>query len=146
MTLIEVIYVSTATEKLFDWELRRILESAVRHNGDDEITGMLLYSQGSFMQVLEGEKAAVDAALARIVADPRHKNVQVIARAEIANRSFSRWSMGFHGITAADAVSWPGFAPFFQEGFNAESISSKPGVALEILKAFAKGEIDVNPA
>lgn len=143
MNLVEVIYVSIATHSLFDWELRRILESAMRHNEEDQITGMLLYSKGSFMQVLEGEKSAVDAALVKIASDPRHHKLQVIARAEITQRSFATWAMGFHGVTAADALSWPGFAPFFQEGFSAESISTKPGVALDILKAFAKGEIDV---
>lgn len=145
MALIELIYVSVATEQMFDFELRRILESAVRHNEEDEITGLLLYSKGSFMQVLEGERDTVEAALARIEKDPRHKNLQVIARAEITKRGFSKWSMGFHGVTAADAASWPGFAPFFQNGFDADSIAAKPGIALEILKAFAKGEIEVNP-
>jgi hypothetical protein len=146
MTLIEVIYVSTATDKLFDWELRRILESSVRNNEDVQLTGMLLYSRDSFMQVIEGEKDAVDSVMARIAKDPRHCNLQVLARAEIRSRGFNQWSMGFHGINAADAVTWPGFAPFFQNGFDAEALSAKPGIALEILKAFAKGEITVDPS
>jgi hypothetical protein len=66
MSLIEMIYVSTATHALVDQELRQILDSSVRNNSPHHITGMLLYSAGSFMQALEGAEADVDESMARI--------------------------------------------------------------------------------
>lgn len=98
---------------------------------------MLLYAHGSFMQVLEGEAEIVDETLARIARDPRHQDLTVIAHHPVASREFATWAMGFRGITAQDAETWPGYAPFFSLGFKAEQIGAHPGTALEILKTFA---------
>lgn len=59
MALVRLIYVSSAVEELPDQVLDDILKSAVQHNKPQNITGMLLYCGGNFMQVLEGEEAAV---------------------------------------------------------------------------------------
>ena len=40
---------------------------------------MLLYSSQSFLQVLEGEREALDATYARIGADTRHTNLRLLA-------------------------------------------------------------------
>lgn len=89
------------------------------------------------MQVLEGEATAVEETMARILKDPRHHGVNELSRSAITEREFGSWTMGFRGIKAADAKAWPGYAPFFEYGFDAGTIASKPGVALEILKIFA---------
>ncbi len=137
MNLIQLIYVSSATHELAAEEIRRILDTAVRHNSRQEVTGMLLYVEGSFMQVLEGEEAAVEETISRIVQDPRHHSILVVSKTKVAAREFGTWAMGFRGITADDAASWPGYAPFFDHGFSAEKIGAKPGLALEILQALA---------
>jgi hypothetical protein len=137
MSLTQLIYVSTATRELDAEEIRRILDSSVRHNAPNDISGMLLYSHGSFMQVLEGEDSAVDEAMSRIAIDPRHHGISVLSRSNIPAREFSKWAMGFRGIKTEDAASWPGYAPFFEYGFNAKMIGAKPGVALEILNILA---------
>jgi hypothetical protein len=72
VSLISLIYVSRAGEQFGTGELTHILESAVRHNTAQSLTGMLLYSNGNFMHVLEGEEAAVDETYSRIQQDPRH--------------------------------------------------------------------------
>lgn len=59
MSMIQLIYVSTANHLLSELEIRQILDSSIRHNTPQEVTGLLLYSDGSFMQVLEGDEAAV---------------------------------------------------------------------------------------
>ncbi|HNJ76842.1 MAG TPA: BLUF domain-containing protein [Azospira sp.] len=63
MSLIHLIYVSTAQGELDDVDLDRIMDSSVRRNTAARITGMLLYAGGNFMQVLEGEEADVDATM-----------------------------------------------------------------------------------
>jgi hypothetical protein len=136
MSLIEMIYVSTATHALSDQELRQILDSSVRNNSPHHITGMLLYSAGSFMQALEGDEAAVDESMARIGKDPRHHDIIELSRTEIKTRAFAQWSMGFRGLTAKDAKSWPGFAPLFEFGFDAEKFGAEPGLAMDLLKNF----------
>ena len=53
MALTELIYVSNLVGES-EHELGAILESSVRHNQLNGITGMLLYYRGGLMQVLEG--------------------------------------------------------------------------------------------
>lgn len=97
---------------------------------------MLLYSEGSFMQVLEGEEETVEALMSKIADDPRHHEIIVLSREPIEARDFGKWSMSFRGLNAQDARSWPGFAPFFEFGFKAERLGAKPGLALDLLKNF----------
>lgn len=137
MGLIQLIYVSTAEHELNDKEIRQILDSSVSHNTAQDVTGLLLYAHGSFMQVLEGEEAAVDETMSRIGKDTLHHGILVMARAAIERREFGRWAMAFRGIKAPDAATWPAYAPFFEHGFDAKLIDATPGVALEILQQFA---------
>lgn len=136
MGLMHLIYVSNSPAPLDAAELDRILESAVRHNTPQQVTGMLLYVNGSFMQVLEGEEAAVKETYGRIAKDPRHTNIFILEQGPIAARSFDRWSMGFRRLGQAEADQHPNYAPFFQQGFDATRIGAKPGLALEMLKDF----------
>ncbi len=136
--LFQLIYVSSATAEYDADAIRQILASSVRHNAENGITGMLLYSHGSIMQVLEGTKEAIAETMGRIVADTRHFSVTEILYDPIRERNFGTWSMGFHQLTVADAEALPGYAPFFEHGFNADRIGARPGVALDILRSFAE--------
>jgi hypothetical protein len=140
MPLFSLTYVSSARAELGTEELTLILESAVRHNTAQQVTGMLLYLNGSFMQVLEGEETAVDETYARVRQDPRHMGCFVIERAPIKVRSFAQWSMGFKRLKGADVATHPSYAPFFAAGFDAAAIGAKNGAALEILKRFGSGQ------
>lgn len=136
MALIHLIYVSAAREEYSTQQLDEILDVSVRRNAIDGISGMLLYADGTFMQVLEGEDAVVDRTFSRIEKDRRHLGIVVIERAVVAARSFDGWHMGFRRLTHADAEAHPGFAPFFDQGFNARSLGVRHGLALEILLDF----------
>lgn len=137
MPLIQLIYVSSAHQELSDAELDAILESSVRHNTPQQVTGLLLYSAGGFMQVLEGETAAVEETYSRICRDPRHKNILELAREEIAGREFDRWAMGFRRLDKMKSATHQAFLPLFAEGFDAEALQARPGDALELLRHFA---------
>jgi len=54
MKLIQLIYVSAATNRFNPAELRELLRLARLKNQQLDVTGMLLYHEGSFLQVLEG--------------------------------------------------------------------------------------------
>lgn len=140
MNLIQVIYVSTCIGEVGAAELENILEAANRNNAMQNITGMLLYAGGSFMQVLEGEESLIDKTMARIMLDPRHADIIILVRSPIDVRSFDRWSMGFKRLGMEEATSNPAYAPFFERGFNATSIGARPGLALEILSSFASNQ------
>lgn len=134
--LIQLIYVSTASELLPDRSLDEILESSVRHNIVQDVTGMLLYSEGSFMQVLEGEESAVEETYSRICNDHRNFDLIVLSREAITKREFSQWSMGYRRLTNEDVHKNPAFAPFFNHGFNATQLGIHPGMSMSLLKQF----------
>lgn len=137
MALSHLIYVSNSCEASGPPQLDRILDSSVRHNMAQQITGMLLYADGGFMQVIEGEDAAIDETFGRIQADPRHTNIILIDRAPIAERSFPGWTMGFRRLGAEEAAAHPAYAPFFERGFDAAALGARPGLALTLLRSFA---------
>lgn len=90
----QLIYVSTALRIFSNVEVGEILSSARSHNSQAGITGMLLFHDGNFFQVLEGEEQAVSACYARIEKDHRHKSPIVLMRQQKQQRSFANWSMG----------------------------------------------------
>ncbi|RYG37151.1 MAG: BLUF domain-containing protein [Burkholderiales bacterium] len=90
-----LIYVSAARVEMTTQQLDSILASARRKNAFADVTGLLLYHDGSFFQVLEGERAAVTAIFSTIEKDHRHSRV-IRLQARIAEaRAFPNWSMGF---------------------------------------------------
>jgi hypothetical protein len=98
---------------------------------------MLLHFNRSFMQVLEGEDAAIDETYARILLDPRHTSIVLLERAAIKTRTFGRWHMGFRRVGATDVGAHPAYAPFFNVDSDAAAFGAKGGFAFDMLKAFA---------
>jgi Sensors of blue-light using FAD len=94
-SLYQLAYLSSALAKPSETGLRAILETSRRNNGADGITGLLLYHDGNFFQVLEGAKGAVLTCYDRIVADSRHHGHIVLLSEEISQRNFSDWSMAY---------------------------------------------------
>lgn len=140
MDLIQLIYVSNAQNEMATAELESLLAVAARNNSACGVTGMLLYAHGSFLQILEGEATAVDTTFAHICRDPRHTNIFILAREAIGERSFARWSMGFRHLGHADSVAHPAYAPFFEHGFDAAAFGVRPGLAVNMLNDFARGQ------
>ncbi|EGJ09184.1 MULTISPECIES: BLUF domain-containing protein [Rubrivivax] len=92
--LVRLMYVSRAVPALDPEELQAILRASRAQNPALGITGVLCYSDGIFVQVLEGGRSAVNRLYARIVGDPRHTEVEILVYEEIAERRFAGWSMG----------------------------------------------------
>lgn len=137
MAIHQLIYVSDLVGD--EAQLSTILESAVRHNQADGITGMLLYSGGNFLQVLEGAAEQVQATYDRICLDPRHKNCLILLEHDVPERQFGRWSMGCRQLSADDVAKFPSHAPYFQYGFRRPDLQVQPGEALEMLNLFCAG-------
>ncbi|MBA2590683.1 MAG: BLUF domain-containing protein [Alphaproteobacteria bacterium] len=90
----QLLYASNTHRDVSDAVLEDILAASRRNNAACDVTGVLIYSKGGFMQVLEGEGAAVSQTYARIGADKRHWNAMVLLDRD-APRAFGAWSMGF---------------------------------------------------
>jgi Sensors of blue-light using FAD len=135
--LSHLIYASSASPGFDAADLTAILNSARVKNARLDVTGMLLYTSGSFFQVLEGEDSVLNELIGTIAADPRHNNVTKIIEEPISERDFADWTMGFSEIKISDLKLIDGLSDFFQRG---ESFTSLPaGRAKKLLAAFADG-------
>jgi hypothetical protein len=82
-------------------ELRAILEVSRRNNARNGLTGALLFSRGSFGQILEGEYCAVERTFEHIQNDERHGDVVVLTFEPVTARGFGPWSMAHVGAEAS---------------------------------------------
>jgi hypothetical protein len=92
--LVRLLYASRAAHAMSEAELQAILRSSREHNPATGLTGLLCYSDGIFIQVLEGGRDAVNARYKAIVDDARHRDVIILSYEEIGERHFAGWSMG----------------------------------------------------
>lgn len=108
-----LIYISSAVKQLNYDELSSLLREARESNRERGITGLLLYQDGTFMQMLEGERAAVQELFGKISKDSRHVGVHVVHEGEIERRNFDDWSMGFFNMDKAG--EHPGYSDYIDE-------------------------------
>jgi hypothetical protein len=94
---------------------------------------MLLYGNGTFLQVVEGEAAVVDALLDKISRDPRHTGMKILRREAIDARQYPDWSMGFEQVTERSLQDVPGLRQLGVGNFNAEYLSGRPDLVETLL-------------
>jgi len=117
--MIRLIYVSKAVEAQTHTLTESILRTAHAWNTQNGITGVLCQGQEVFLQVLEGERGKVTSLYARIHADPRHKDLELIHCESIAERRYSDWSMAHVRLSDVDPqtrIVWPEFDPYTPSG------------------------------
>ena len=95
--LVELSYLSEAVSDMSFLGLMRLLESARTFNQKNGITGILLYDNQQFGQIIEGERANVMKAWKRIQDDKRHHRIELLEIREIEERSFPEWLLRFYG-------------------------------------------------
>lgn len=134
----QLIYASAATRPLDDLHLRRLLQTAHTRNAAVGVTGMLLYEAGSFLQVLEGDEAAVRAIFQRVSGDGRHTDVTLLFQGEVDERGFEGWSMGFARAPEHARERVQGWSTFLQTGFRGE-VPEDADRARRLLYAFREG-------
>ena len=93
--LVSKTYLSKAVDVFSDHDLDQLLTNCRRNNAAASVTGALLYHNGYFMQLIEGQLDAINAIYDRIQADPRHEVLSVLFEDEISARFFPDWTMGY---------------------------------------------------
>ncbi len=92
--LVRLMYASRAVPAIDQEELVAILRKSKSNNPGLGVTGVLCFSEGIFLQVLEGGRSGVNKLYNRIATDSRHTNVELLCYEEIGERKFAGWSMG----------------------------------------------------
>ncbi len=100
--MFNLLYTSNSTQETTQDILEAILKTARFNNSSENITGMLLYSEGAFVQLLEGDEYNVKNTFYKISRDPRHTNVEVIIESNASHRHFPNWQMGFKWLDRSD--------------------------------------------
>lgn len=96
MSCFQLIFTSHAAVEVTDQLLLDILVNADRRNRTKGISGLLLYSQNRFMQLIEARRQeTVEALFAKIEQDERHTHVEVLLRQESPEMHMTAWAMGF---------------------------------------------------
>jgi hypothetical protein len=97
--MLYIVYISAAVNLPTDDDMRELLIKSQTNNKKFDVTGLLLYHKGVFMQVIEGEDDIIRQLFKKIEKDPRHTAVIKLAEEKIEERSFGEWAMAFKTIS-----------------------------------------------
>lgn len=111
-----LIYRSLATQPVTEEVLKDILSQSRERNPGMGITGMLLYFDNKFMQLLEGEESEVKLLYKGICKDSRHTAVATLKEGPASNRLFPEWSMSFRSPSPDEIASEPAYKDVYTPG------------------------------
>ncbi len=137
MSLSVLVYASRATISFNDEMLKALLEKARENNGARNITGMLLFREGLFVQALEGQEEEIVRLFDKICKDKRHAEVIQIYLKPIQERSFPEWSMGFNRFDEKSGELIEGYTNFLSAA-TPEFFQGHPSYAKALLDNFRK--------
>ena len=136
--MLSLTYFSSATRLLDADELAGLLAHIRPRNAALDVTGMLLYSDGNFVQTLEGPDAAVRSIFAGITADPRHHGIFVALEDAVTVRAFPDWSMGFRDVSGTAAADLEGFSTFLRDVRAGKETEGAQDAAHQLLRVFGE--------
>lgn len=139
----QLIYVSEAVKPMSAQALEELLLVARKKNRDLKITGMLLYLNNSFLQVLEGPEENVKTLYQRIIEDERHRNIKLVEEMECDKREFGSWSMGFENLDDVEDAPKQYYRSFLDNQFLSSEDAPASSKSRSLLNQFKKqGSLD----
>jgi hypothetical protein len=140
--VIRVIYCSQATHDVSPDELVDLLALSRRNNTAAGLSGLLLYTSQSFLQVLEGESGPLLRTYDAILKDSRHTNLRLLQQVEASAPLFPDWSMGFEHVDDEDLEDQvDGFTAATRYPLVNPDLVTNAGVALTLLSLYAKNRV-----
>jgi hypothetical protein len=147
--MIQVSYVSRTSQPMSSEELLALLLECRKNNRAKNVTGMLLYGNGTFLQAIEGEEETIDGLVEIIKSDPRHERFQLLHRKQIEHREYADWSMGFDRVDGESSQDIEGLANFAPDDFNFDYLTGHEPVVDKLLQHYREphweqviGELD----
>ncbi|SHJ30312.1 Sensors of blue-light using FAD [Hymenobacter daecheongensis DSM 21074] len=135
-----IVYQSSAVGEPTAASLRLLLQHSRIKNGRLNVTGLLLYGKGEFLQVLEGETDVVRALYETIKLDHRHKDVATLSDGIIPVRVFKDWTMGFQQLADEDFVRLVGYIDPYRPTFLAPHPADTDESMLWLLRSFVANQ------
>jgi hypothetical protein len=106
----QIIYSSKSATPMQMDDLEDLLEHARQSNAEKGITGALVYVDGVFLQILEGELGTVQKLMGKISKDYRHETVTVLKEGATPSASFCDWEMAYVSATRQQVAEWAGLS------------------------------------
>jgi uncharacterized membrane protein (DUF373 family) len=139
--MIQISYISSATAPMSNQDLLGLLQECRENNAESGVTGMLIYCNATFLQVLEGDEKVVDDLIDKIRKDPRHTNLQVLHRRTIERRQHSDWSMGFKRVSDKELRVVEGLRDFGKKDFNPDYLVQHSAAVQSLMNHFRKERV-----
>jgi hypothetical protein len=134
--MFSLVYVSTATVEFSKTALEDLLKKSRTNNAALDITGLLLFKDGNFMQVLEGDEPAVKSLYQKILRDSRHAGTLILLTQQTNERSFGDWSMAFRDLNDPTVRAIAGFSTFLNEYPDPRDLFRDPTRVQRLLEFF----------
>jgi hypothetical protein len=134
-----LVYISYAVKPFNEAGLQKLLVHCRDNNVSNEITGILIYIDGKFVQILEGQQDQVKSLFETISMDPRHSGVRRILEGQIGERNFPNFSMGFEALDIDTFTTISGFKSI-EEFFNYPNVQYQDHPAIRFLRIFKERE------
>ncbi|WP_321296417.1 BLUF domain-containing protein [Marinifilum fragile] len=136
--LIHIVYVSFSRNQLSELELDELLSEIRPKNLATGVTGLLLYNDEIFIQVIEGESDTIHDLYDRLQNDKRHTNIVKILEERIDQRSFPNWSMGYQKLSKEDSKDLPGFTDVMSSNDIRETLKQSSQAIVDLIVKFMK--------
>lgn len=133
-----LLYVSKEVQHFDLMDLTILLRQAQAANAALDITGVLLYHEGMFIQMLEGPADAIELTMARIALDRRHNAITYLASGSTeGERVFPHWRMGFFHMSAIESLVEDGLVPNKEDEMSRLlAAADQADMAVSILNTF----------
>lgn len=136
--LYTLVYISSATDLFSESQLDSLLIKSRENNSKLNITGILVYSEGNFIQAIEGKQEDLDFLFNKISLDPRHKSIFKLYQNPIPERMFSEWSMGLRKVDKSIINEMPGLSDFMDDPSLSLKIENNCSIVSQFLSTFQK--------
>ncbi|HKL08468.1 MAG TPA: BLUF domain-containing protein [Bacteroidales bacterium] len=134
--LIHIVYVSFSVNDLTEKNLEDLLVDIRKRNKLQKVTGLLLYNDGTFIQLIEGKTGIIQNLFEKIQNDRRHSNVVLLLEESIKKRAFPDWTMGYYKLNREQSGKIPGYSDFMLSKDSRKLIESTSYEAMKLLNSF----------
>ena len=122
-----LIYTSKRSEPITEQDVKEILRSSRKNNKALDVTGILIYTEKRFLQVLEGQRDTLTKMYEKIKKDKRHTTSILRFSEPVKVRYFEDWDMVAKKVNI--------------EGFNYETDASEENKAM--YKNMFEGDVNL---
>lgn len=120
--------------------LGEMMRDFKKNNFEHGITGLLIYSEGSFLQLIEGDEKPIDRLMKLIQKDKIHHSLIILAQAKTELRIFPAWSMGYEAVSQEQ---FAGVRQLLQQSSNALGFADQSHPVLNYIKSFAADPLKI---